>query len=136
MLNHLPVKKDIMVKSRFIVRFFYSFPFQFILLVCLYPLTPDLRDVLSIGSYIAFSIIWLSFSFYAGYLFPASESGTNTNMNPALAIILFFAVIIGAMFIFSIIHIVSGHGLQFIHFSPSRIAFSLLLKDLTPQLFS
>ncbi|WP_106495886.1 hypothetical protein [Lentibacillus sp. Marseille-P4043] len=112
MLNQLPITKDVIMKSRFIVHFFYSFPFQFLLLIGLYPLSPNLQDALSIGSYIAFSIIWLSFSFYAGYIFPAADAGTK-NTNTVLSFILGFIFAIGAMFVFAIIQVATGHAIVY-----------------------
>ncbi|MGY0693389.1 hypothetical protein ACW2QC_11435 [Virgibacillus sp. FSP13] len=112
MLNQLPITKDVIIKSRFIVYFFYSFPFQFLLLIGIYPLSPAIQDGLSIGSYIAFSIIWLSFCFYAGYIFSAADAGTKS-MNTVLSFIYGFIFAIGAMFIFAIIQIATGHSIVY-----------------------
>ncbi|MEN1966784.1 hypothetical protein WMZ97_01795 [Lentibacillus sp. N15] len=75
MLHQLAIKKETIIKSRFIIHFVYSFPFQLAFLICLYPITPGIQHALSPSSYISLAVIWLSFGFYAGYCFPASEAG-------------------------------------------------------------
>lgn len=57
MLKQLAINKEDIVKSRLIIQLIYSIPFQTILLICLYPLTPAFQEILSIPVYIAFSII-------------------------------------------------------------------------------
>lgn len=79
MLSQLPITKKVLVQSRFILYFIYSFPFQFLLLALLYVLNADLQGMLSPLSYITFSIIWLSFGVYMGYMMPASDAGYKAN---------------------------------------------------------
>src|SRR5699024_11095757 len=89
MLSHLAVNKDVIINSRFIIHFVYTFPFQFLLLLGLYLLTPTLQSALNISAYIAFCIIWLSFGFYAGYLFFAGDAGGKNKGGPATAALIF-----------------------------------------------
>ncbi|WP_099159256.1 hypothetical protein [Virgibacillus ndiopensis] len=109
MLKQLPVRQQVIVKSRFIVHFVYAFPFQLALLVSLYLLTPELQELMSLVSYGVFSIIWLSFGVYAGYIFPASDAGEKVNNTSMIIYGVLF--LIGAMFIFSIFQLVSDHGI-------------------------
>ncbi|WP_269410654.1 hypothetical protein [Lentibacillus daqui] len=109
MLNHLAIKKDVIIKSRFFVHFVYSFPYQLILLLCLYPLTPALQSVLTLNDYIVFSIIWLSFSFYVGYLFASSEIGGKSKLSATLAGILILGIVIVTLFLFSLIQLITGY---------------------------
>ncbi|GGB38265.1 hypothetical protein F3157_14050 [Virgibacillus dakarensis] len=110
MLHQLAVKKDVMIKSRFIVHFCYSFPFQLLFLIFFYALSQELQHVLPVGSYLAFSIIWLSFSFYAGYFFMATDAGTR-NVNKITAALFTFIFAIGVMFLSATIQTISGHGI-------------------------
>src|SRR5699024_6761115 len=61
MQNQLPVPTDALIKSRFIIYFVYSFPWQLLLLLTSYLFAPELKTMMTPGQFIAFSIIWLSF---------------------------------------------------------------------------
>ncbi|WP_188454745.1 hypothetical protein [Virgibacillus oceani] len=108
MLNQLPIRKGIIVKSRFIVHFVYAFPFQLALLVSLYLLTPELQELMSLGSYGVFSIIWLAFGIYAGSIFPASDAGEK--LRATTAIVYGFIFILIALFVFAIFQLISDYG--------------------------
>src|SRR5690625_4670586 len=64
----LPIPKETLIKSRLVIYFFYSFPFQCLFLFLTYVLTPAINMTMSPGSYLAFSVIWLSFGVYVGYI--------------------------------------------------------------------
>ncbi|NBJ70266.1 MULTISPECIES: hypothetical protein [Clostridia] len=68
----LPIQQEIVIKSRFIIHFCFSFPVQIAFLIIFYVASP-IADLLSIPAYIAFAIIWLSVNLYIGTLTPISE---------------------------------------------------------------
>lgn len=113
MQSQLPIKRDVLVKSRFIIHFFYSFPYQVFLLILLYALTPELSELLTFGSYIAFSIIWLSFSIYTGYVFSMSEAGDKTAMTTGAVIAYCIVFLIILFFIFTFIHVLFDNGIVY-----------------------
>lgn len=113
MQKQLPIKQEIIIKSRFIVHFFYSFPFQVLTLFAFYLYSP-LQGILSISSFIAFSIMWLSFGIYAGYMFPTADAGDKGPFTETTAAVIFaFVLIIGIFFVFSFIHILFGNGIVY-----------------------
>ncbi|MFD2045302.1 hypothetical protein ACFSTA_16580 [Ornithinibacillus salinisoli] len=59
MQKQLPINEDTMIKSRFIIHFLYTVPFQILILIGLYFLS-SLHELLHVGSFIAFIIFWLS----------------------------------------------------------------------------
>lgn len=75
MCRQLPISKDVLIKSRFIIYFFYSFPYQLLFFIIIYIFSADLQAALSPLSYIAFLVIWLSFGIYGGYIMPMSDVG-------------------------------------------------------------
>lgn len=111
MLTRLAVKKAIIIKCRFIIHFVYTFPFQFLLLLCLYPLIPALQNDIAIIPYIAFSIIWLSFGFYAGYLFFASEADSKSKLSPSAIGFLVLGITIVALFLFTFFQLITGNSI-------------------------
>lgn len=113
MQSQLPIKREVLVKSRFIIHFFYSFPYQALLLILLYTFTPGLSELLSLGSYIAFSIIWLSFGIYTGYVFPMSEAGdkTATTTGAMIAYLIVFLMIM--FFVLIYVHFLFGNGIVY-----------------------
>lgn len=111
--SQLPIKRDVLVKSRFIIHFFYSFPYQVLLLLLLYAFTPDLSELLPLGSYTAFSIIWLSFGIYTGYVFPMSEAGDKTGLTTAAIIAYCIVFLVITFFVFAFIHFLFGNGIVY-----------------------
>ncbi|QKY70607.1 hypothetical protein [Lentibacillus sp. CBA3610] len=111
MLKMIPVQEDVLIKSRFFVYYVLAMPLQVIFLIMLYPITPALWDVLALGGYIAFSVIWLAFSIYFGSIFPASEAGDTTKK--------FFDVWYSVIFlicylgILTAIHLITGQGILY-----------------------
>lgn len=108
MLKQLPVKHDVIIKSRFLTYFIYTIPFQVLMLLLLYLLSPELRDLLSLGSYSAFSIIWLSFGIYGGCIVPASEAGDRTTI---MAMVVYGLVpIISLIALFTVVYLLFHFG--------------------------
>lgn len=76
----LPIPKEALIKSRFVIYFFYSFPLQCIFLFAIYIMTPAIQSMMTPSTYLVFCIIWLSFGIYAGYIMPASDVGDHVNV--------------------------------------------------------
>lgn len=109
MQNQLPVPKDALIKSRFIIYFVYSFPWQLLLLLTSYLFAPELKTMMTPGQFIAFSIIWLSFGIYAGYIFPASDAGDqSTRLKTVVYSIAFFA---GMIVLLTFFNLISPYGI-------------------------
>ncbi|MEF2290793.1 hypothetical protein [Virgibacillus dokdonensis] len=102
----LPIKQEILIKSRFIIHFCFSFPVQFAFLIIFYVASP-IAHLLSIPAYIAFAIIWLSVNLYMGTLTPISEVyPANWLFTAAMTFIFLFIF----LFILSISHLIFDHG--------------------------
>lgn len=109
MLNQLPIKQDVIIKSRFIIYFAYSFIFQVLLLVSLYAFIPELQSMLSFGTFIIFVIIWISFGIYIGYIFPATDAGEKTTSTKST--IYTVLMVVAAIVVFTIYQIMFQHGI-------------------------
>lgn len=111
-LTQLPIKKDIIIKSRFILYFIYSFPFQLFLLVSLYTLTPNLQTTMSLGSYIAFSIIWLSFGIYTGLSIVTTDAGDGYKREKhKLYMTLSFVILLAVILLILCFGLIFKHGI-------------------------
>lgn len=93
MQNQLPIPQNTIIKSRFIIHFFLSFPFQLLLLIALYLWSAELRMIMSFHAFISFSIFWISFGIYTGYAIPASEAGDKINYKTVITAVIFLAII-------------------------------------------
>lgn len=80
MLNQQPIRKQVMVKYRFLIYFFTSVPFNVLFLIALYLFSPALRGETQLSTYLIFSVIWLCFSVYIGCFQPTTETGYNTKL--------------------------------------------------------
>lgn len=96
MHKQLAIPEDILVKSRFIIHFVYTLPMLTFILCLIYP---AFINIMSPYEYIAFSIIWLSFSIYLGLIMGASDAGDYVNIKSisqsVITIVLFFIISIG-----------------------------------------
>lgn len=98
MLNQLPIKKKVLVLSRFISYFTVSIPFHILVLMLTYTLSSEYRADMPIGSYLVFSIIWLSFGVLCGSMFPASDVGEKMSTVKVVVFnLLFFGGILAAL---------------------------------------
>ncbi|WP_100009738.1 hypothetical protein [Lentibacillus sediminis] len=79
MLNQLPISKDMLVKSRMLAYSISAVPFFILQLLILYIFGGGFAETIATGEYIAFSVIWISFSIYAGFIMPASDTGDRVN---------------------------------------------------------
>lgn len=108
-LQQLPITKDLIVKSRFIIYFVYSVPPQILLLTSLYLFTPAIHGMVGISSYLVFTIIWLSFGVYSGGIIPASDAGDKASrLKVAVYGVL---MLFGMIAFFTIFIAVSEHGI-------------------------
>lgn len=111
MCQQLPITRNVIIKSRFIIYFIYTLPVQLLFLSALYILSPNLQALMSLGSYFSFSIIWLSVSVYIGGAIPASEVGDDAStMKMTIYTIL---MVIGVIAFFTFIQMFSAHGLVY-----------------------
>ncbi|MFO1446511.1 hypothetical protein KDN24_25565 [Bacillus sp. Bva_UNVM-123] len=105
MLNQLPIQKNVLIISRFITYFIFSIPFHLLMLIFIYTFSADLREIVSAGSFIAFSIIWICYGVASGSMFPASEIGDKAPKNnlvlSALGI-LFYGGVLGIIIVINI----------------------------------
>lgn len=123
MLNQLPVKKSILMKSRFIIHFVYSIPFHIVLLVSLYFLTPIIKYEIGLNQYFVFSIIWICFGIAAGTIYPASDAGDKIT-NFGMVIYSFFLFIAFIIF-FTLFQLFVGDGI---------VSWTLMVADKWPLL--
>lgn len=95
MLNQLPIKKDILIKSRFIVTFSLSIPFYLLFHILVYALTPALRVEMPLLAYCIFTFIWLCIGINFSSAFPAADAGERTSMWKSwiILILMFIAAI-------------------------------------------
>ncbi|WP_042144119.1 hypothetical protein [Paucisalibacillus sp. EB02] len=113
MQNHLAIPHDTIVKSRLIIHGCYTFPAHLLGLIILYFFTP-LVDMLSVGSFIAFSTIWLSLSIFIGYLVPRLSIGVRGFWvsNSGISIILLVCCMLLFLLI-AMVHSFSSHGIVY-----------------------
>lgn len=109
MLQQLPITKDLIMKSRFIIYFAYSMPPQILLLISLYLFVPSIHGLLEVGSYISFAIIWLSFGVYIGGMIPASDAGDKASQFKVA--VYGVLMVIGLIAFFTLFTVFSEHGI-------------------------
>lgn len=77
MLQQLPIPKNTIVKSRFIIHALFSFPFQLMLLIAMPIISEKFREAMTVPAYLVFLLIWLSLSIAVGFMMAAGEAGGN-----------------------------------------------------------
>lgn len=87
-LNQLPIAKEVIIKSRFLIYFILSIPYFSIFLLSLYALSSPLREKIPFSNYIVFLIIWLSYILFLGCTIPVSEAGGKVIRNVIIAILI------------------------------------------------
>lgn len=75
MLNQLPIRRNVLVLSRFILPYFAIFASIPTALTATYIFSPELQDAIGPLQLISLIVIWICFSFSLGGIFPASEPG-------------------------------------------------------------
>lgn len=109
MLLQFPIQKDIIIKSRLIIHYVNSLPFQFILLASIYLFSRSVQDMMTLGTYIVFVIIWLSFSVYIGGMMPIADIGDDTP--PFKMVVYTILTIIVVLYIYLMITFLSDFGI-------------------------
>lgn len=109
MLQQLPVGKDIIVKSRFIIYFVYSVPPQILLLTFLYLFTPAIQGMMGISSYLSFAIIWLAFGVYIGGIVPTGDAGDKASRGKVA--VYGVLLLIGLIAFFTLFTLLSEHSI-------------------------
>lgn len=131
MLQQLPVARKTIVKSRFIIHAFCSFPFQLVLLISMPLMSDNFREVMTPLSYAVFVLVWLAISIAVGFMMAASEAGGNFRMKE---IVLSFIYILAAgAVIYVLFPILSGGG--FVEWTMAMALDWPLLSGITAVLF-
>ncbi|WP_026907845.1 hypothetical protein [Paucisalibacillus globulus] len=111
--KHLAIKNNVIIRSRLIMHTLYTFPMQLVALLILYS-TTSLHNILSIGSFISFGLIWLSFSIYVGYMVPSLNIGVRMFWgNNTIFSVIFLLLIIILLFGLTLVHVVFDHGIVY-----------------------
>lgn len=100
MLQQLPIKKNVIIKYRFLTYIITATLFGSLLLGTLYVLSPELRDTMSISTYIVFSVIWLAFNIYCGSSQLIEEVGSPWRHFILWGILIIFAFVMVAIILF------------------------------------
>lgn len=111
MLAQLPVSNNVLTKSRFIVYFAFSFPYQLLMLIVLYAVNPEFQVMMSPISHIAFAIIWLSVGIYVGFIMPASDVGDKVSTK--IMTVFSIALIAGGIGIATLFHFIFDYGIVY-----------------------
>ncbi|SEN85246.1 hypothetical protein SAMN05192533_12320 [Mesobacillus persicus] len=100
-LSQLPIKREALINSRFLIYYFYSIPLHLLILISVYTLTPALRESMDIPSFLVFSLIWLSFGVSVGSIFPAVDAGDYITLlkSTIQTIPLFFGIVVALVLI-------------------------------------
>lgn len=100
MLHQLPIRKEILVKNRFVIYYAYSIPSHALFLISIYAFSEEIRTILTFPEYAAFMVIWLSFGIYWGTAFPLTDIGEVTKMGTFkmwLYTVLFLVIVVGGV---------------------------------------
>ncbi|GEL76423.1 hypothetical protein [Tenuibacillus multivorans] len=112
-MHQLPIKNEVLIKSRFYIFLMQLIPFLVVVMSLLY-LSPELRSVLDVSSFIAFVILWVSFGVAFGAIFPASDLGDH-NVTTERIIVYSAVFLIIFSTVFAVVYITYGEGI--IHFT-------------------
>lgn len=107
-LRQLPIQKDVLIKSRFIIFFAFAVPYYLGISILTYAFSPDLRAALDLKEYFAFIMIWIGIGIHLGASFPASDVGYR--LSTVNFVLYIFALFFGFMFIFTIFNVLYGNG--------------------------
>ena len=113
MLQQLPVSKNVIIKSRFIIHAICSFPFQLILLIAMPLMSENFREIMTPFSYATFVLIWLALSISIGFMMASSEAGGNFKTKAIVKSFVYLAI--GAAAIYFLFPLISEEG--FVHWT-------------------
>ena len=110
--KHLAIKDNVIINSRLIMHIIYTVPMQLVALLILY--SKALHNILSVGSFISFGFVWLSFSIYVGYVVPKLNIGTRVFWvnNTGFSVIYIVSLIL-LLFGLTLINSVFDHGIVY-----------------------
>lgn len=99
MLHQLPIKNEVLIRSRFAIFYINLIPMSVIIFTLLY-FIPDFNGIFTFESYIAFALFWSSIGFSCSAIYPASDVGDrNVSTVRLIWITIFF---IGALLLITI----------------------------------
>lgn len=108
-LTQLPIKKEVLVGSRFIIYFTFAIPFQIFLLISLYMFSNEIRATMPPTAYVVFAIIWIAYGTCLGGAFPAVDAGDRiTLFKSTVQAIAFLTILFAALTAFNLLY---GDGL-------------------------
>lgn len=124
-LQELPIPNSVIIKSRFTTSLVQSIPFYALFLLFIYIVSGLIDEFMPVGTFISFSVIWLSFSIYAGFVFPASDAGDRISPLKLVLLYILFGGILVSMYI--LFGFVMPHG---------AVAWTMIFADRWPVLCS
>jgi len=108
-LHQLPISKDVLIKSRFIIYFIYSIPFHTLLLTSIYFWSPSLKEILPLSNFIVFLLVWIAFIVWFGGAFPAGDVGDQISKTKLIkASILLYG---GTALVFAFFYLILDQGI-------------------------
>ena len=113
LLHQLPIRREVLIKNRFVVHYVYSIPANVLFLGSIYAFSETIRTILTFPEYAAFTIIWLSFGIYWGTAFPLTEVGEVKKMGSFkmwLYTVLFLVVVVGGV---TLLQRFTGYGVVY-----------------------
>lgn len=114
-LHQLPIPKEVLIKNRLTIYYMYSVPFNILFFTLIYLFSDAIQAMLTVPQYVAFSLIWLSFSIYWGSIFAVSDVGEATKTSTFKSYVYVVLVLVSLVIGMVILHKFSGHG--FIYWS-------------------
>lgn len=117
-LRQLPISKEVIAKRSFLTYLIYTLPNYIIMLVLIYTTIPTFKEMLSLQSFIPFSLIWLCIGLSFGFL-PLMLDITAHLINNFLIFCLGIAFYILIIFGSALLIVFTEKGLVFwtIHFA-------------------
>lgn len=113
MLQQLPIRKEVLIKNRFVIYFVYSIPSNLLFLVSIYAFSAEIRSILTFSEYTVFTIIWLSFTVYWGTQFPLADVGELSNIHPVKVWFYTVAFLVMSVGTIVLIQLFTGYGVVY-----------------------
>jgi len=119
LLNQLAVRKETIVKYRFIMYNIITLSFTSLFLISLYLLSPYMQQNVSVSTYIVFSFFWLCLTIYVGCIQTVYEAGSNLILNIIVSFLFIGPLLfITVIYLFYIVY--SGGFVQWTLMASSR----------------
>lgn len=107
-LHQLAIPNHVLIRSRFVNYLIISIPLHLAVFMIMFFFTNS-NDMLPIGNFIAFSLIWFCFGIYGGLLYPASDTG-DVISNLKLTIY-FIIIVVGFIGSLLLTFLLTGRGI-------------------------